>query len=365
MSPEAGIIGWDLGGAHLKVAWLESSGRLRRVAERATPLWQGLESLEQALEALGREFPLADCEHRLTMTGELVDLFEDRAQGVARLADCMAQRLPAGRLRLYAGPLGFVEPAAAGSRHGEIASANWYATAAWTASRVANGLLIDVGSTTSDLVPLRDGRVCNLGYSDRERLASEELVYTGVVRTPVMAVTQRVPFGGAWQAVANEHFATMADVYRLLGELPARADLHPSADGRDKGLPASRRRLARMLGADLSDAGESDWRTLADFIADRQLDRLSLACARHFSRGLAAEAPLIGAGAGDFLVRRLARRLGRECLDIDTLFEPVVEGGLEASVCAPAVAVAKLAAGPPAAKPAARTKLSEERPCAC
>lgn len=344
MSPDAGIIGWDLGGAHLKLAWLDGDGRLRRVAERATPLWQGLEPLRQAIDELSERFPLDDCEHRLTMTGELVDLFEDRAQGVAVLADYMARRLPVGRLRLFAGPLGFVAPADAASEHRRIASANWYATAAWAAARVPDGLLVDIGSTTSDLVPLRDGQVWNLGYSDRERLECEELVYTGVVRTPVMAVVQKAPFAGAWQGLANEHFACMADVYRLLGELPEQADLYPSADRRDKGLCDSRRRLARMLGADLSDAGEQDWEALARFIADRQLDALSLACARHFSRGPTAAAPLIGAGVGRVLVNALARRLGREYIDIDALFEPVAEPGIGAAVCAPAVAVAKLAA---------------------
>jgi probable H4MPT-linked C1 transfer pathway protein len=342
VSPEGGVIGWDLGGAHLKLAWLDANGRLRRVAERATPLWQGLEPLGLALDELARTFPLDTGEHYLTMTGELVDLFEDRAQGVVGLADYMAQRLPAGRLHLYAGPLGFVEPSAAAHEHARIASANWYATAAWTAARVRDGLLIDIGSTTSDLLVLRRGEVWNLGYSDRERLASDELVYTGVVRTPVMAVTQRVPFHGAWQGVANEHFATMADVYRLLGELPDGADLHPSADGRDKGLPASRRRLARMLGADRDDGSEQDWRALASFIADRQIDVLSRACARQFSRGMAFDAPLVGAGVGGFLVRRLARRMEREYIDFDSLCEPLVEGTLDVSVCAPAVALARL-----------------------
>jgi len=340
--PEHHIIGWDLGGAHLKTAWLDGAGSLRQVQQQATPLWQGLSHLGDALARLAREWPLEEADHYLTMTAELVDRFEERRQGVAELAAFMAGRLPSERLWLYAGPAGFVSAAEAGRLPDAIASANWYATSDWVARQQGEALLLDVGSTTADLLLLRSGRPDNRGYTDRERLASGELVYTGVVRTPVMAVASRVPFGGAWQGLCAEHFANMADVYRVLERLPADADLHPSCDGRDKGPEASMRRLARMIGADLSDAGAEDWRQLARYLAERQLDQLTRAALLQCSRGLAPQAPFIGAGAGRFLVQQLADRLERPFLDIDALLGPAQSGELAPAVCAPAVAVARL-----------------------
>lgn len=337
------IVGWDLGGAHLKVAVLNSAGRVQQVAQFAVPLWRGLEYLDAAVAEFASGCRLVDYDHVLTMTGELVDLFDSREQGVAELAMHMAGLLPSGHFRLYAGPKGFVGATEAARLHRFIASANWYATAAWLARCQPRGILVDIGSTTTDLLPFRDGTLKNTGYTDQERLAGGELVYTGVVRTPVMAVVQQVPFGGVWLGVANEHFATMGDVYRVLGWLPPDADLHPTADGRDKTPVDSSRRLARMIGADLVDGSERDWRNLAAFIADRQLDSLSLACQRIFSLGLAADVPLVGAGAGRFLAQRLAQRLGRDYIDSDTLLGKATQGNMASAICAPAAAVALLA----------------------
>ncbi len=336
-------IGWDLGGAHLKAALFDHGGVLIRVRQLPMPLWRGAEHLDTAIGLLAREWSLAEYDHYMTMTGELVDAFENREQGVSQLVRSAAALLPAARLWLYAGPEGFVSVDESVRFHQQIASANWHATATWLAGRQSYGLLVDIGSTTSDILPFADGRVKHLGYSDRTRLAHDELVYTGVVRTPVMAVVQQVPFAGDWLGVANEHFATMADVYRVLDCLPASSDLHDTADGRDKGERASMRRLARMLGTDL-DAGDSrDWFNLAAFIMDRQIDTLCMACHRQISKGLPSGAPLIGAGVGRFLVKRLAQRLDRTYVDIDDCFARPSWGGMPAADCAPAVAVALLA----------------------
>lgn len=343
MSLERGTVGWDIGGAHLKVAVLDTTGGLQHVRQFPTPLWLGLDTLDDAVSSALTPLLQGDFDHVVTMTGELVDGFDNRKQGVAELISRVEGLLPGQALRVFAGPLGFLSPAEACAQHQHVASANWYATAAWLAHRLPQGVLIDVGSTTSDLLPFVDGKVAHRGYSDRERLACGEMIYAGVVRTPVMAVVRQVPFADEWMGLANEVFATMADVYRVLGWLPEGADLHPSADGRDKTRIASMRRLARMLGADLADAQAHDWTTLANFIADRQIDSLSLACQRHFSKPIPMHAPLVGAGVGRFLVERLARRLERPYVDIDSC---LVESGSEhpgAGTCAPAAAVALLA----------------------
>ena len=109
------------------------------------------------------------------------------------------------------------------------------------------------------------------GYTDSQRLAAGELVYTGLVRGFVMATASRAPLRGAWTPLINENFATMADVYRILGTLPAGVDLMATADGREKTVAASRARLARMLGSDASDANDETWTLVARWFAESQL----------------------------------------------------------------------------------------------
>jgi (4-(4-[2-(gamma-L-glutamylamino)ethyl]phenoxymethyl)furan-2-yl)methanamine synthase len=343
--PEA-CLGWDLGGAHLKAVALGTSGQVQAVVQVPCPLWQGLDRLETAISLVLAQLPERATRHALTMTGELADLFEDRTQGVTALVDLMQRRFPGEDLWIYAGPAGLLKPPAALAVTAQVASANWMASATLAATRMPAGLLIDIGSTTADLVPFGGGRVMFRGFSDHERLTAGELVYSGVVRTPLMALTPRVPFGGHWVALMAEHFATTADLYRLTGDLPETADQQPSADGRAKTPAASAARLARMLGMDGGDADPGAWRRLAWYLAEVQLRTLADAGDLLLSRGeLTAEAPVLGAGVGRFLVERLAVRLGRPYRSFETLFEdaPATVPGL--ADCAPAAAVARLLLG--------------------
>ena len=341
--PSAATIGWDIGGAHLKAARLGDGASVEQVEQLPCPLWQGLDHLRQALdEVLSRLGPAAH--HAITMSGEMVDLFRNRGEGVQRLVEVLDGRLAgSGRLHFYAGEQGFVDSRAAVADPARIASANWHASAALVAARLPAALLLDIGSTTTDVVVIAGGRVQARGRSDAERLIDEELVYTGVVRTPLMALADRAPFGGAWIPLMAEHFATAADVHRLTGQLPAQADQHPAADGHEKTAAGSARRLARMIGHDAEDAEPADWRRLARWFAQRQEERIAGACERALSRGLLDDrAPLVGAGIGRFMAAQIARRLERPYRDFASLVTSAPDPSEWIAACAPAVAVACL-----------------------
>jgi probable H4MPT-linked C1 transfer pathway protein len=343
------VVGWDVGGAHLKACLVES-GRVVDVAQWACPLWKGMPYLDEAIAAALSRWPRtldAATRHAATMTGEMVDLFVDREQGVVRLAGALAESLGPS-LRLYAGAAGLVPPYEAHRHWRAIASANWQATGAVLAPRLGDALLLDIGSTTTDVIALRDGRVAAQATDDARRLASGELVYQGVVRTPLCALAARVPFEGALVNVMNEFFATTADVYRTTGELDPAHDQDATADDQGKDLPATRRRLARMIGHDARDRPDSAWQALAVAwralqVADieSQVERVAA------TAGLAAGAPVVGAGCGAFLAADIARRAGRPFIRFSGTMAPGSDAALAAwvDVCAPAVAVAALARG--------------------
>ena len=333
------IIGWDIGGAHLKAARVKD-GRVEAVVQAATPLWLGLGSLETAFDTLHAQ--LGDASHHaITMTGELCDAFPSRREGVAGLAAIAASHLGPAVSSLYAGRAGFVGLGEAASHAVDIASANWHASAALLALELRDALLIDIGSTTADLIPIVAGRVAALGYSDAERLASGELVYTGMTRSFVMALASRAPFRGAWTTPMNEYFASSADVHRILGDLPEGADKMPTADGREKTVAASRARLARMIGREADEASASEWDDLAAWFAEAQIRDITDAAFLRLSRcDVPIAAPVIAAGIGEGVVAEVARRLRRPCVG----FSSLIAGAAEASHCAPAAAVALLAA---------------------
>ncbi|MDQ2802885.1 MAG: hypothetical protein M3Y41_09445, partial [Pseudomonadota bacterium] len=226
-----------------------------------------------------------------------------------------------------------------------IASANWHASAALSARSEAEALFVDIGSTTTDLVPIRAGAPCPAGWTDAERLTCGELVYTGLTRSFVMALAERAPVAGTWMPLACEYFASAADVYRVLGELPADADQLATADGRDKTVPASRARLARMVGRDAAELSDAEWRGVARWFAEQQMRRIEDGAMLVLCRArLSESAPVVVAGIGRHLGRRLAVRLGRPCREFAAMIPRHGENAEAwAGPCAPAVAVALLA----------------------
>jgi probable H4MPT-linked C1 transfer pathway protein len=337
------VLGWDIGGAHLKVAAVDRKGRVVQVVQLPCPLWPGLAHLDRAMSTALAQMPRASL-HAVTMTGELTDFFRNRAQGVKSIIARFAKQAPVNRTYIYAGPAGFLTPQNATQKTDAVASANWAASAQLVASRLPDALFVDIGSTTTDLVPIRSGVLRVRGFSDADRLACEELVYTGVVRTPVMALADRIPFDGQWIPAMAEYFATTADVYRLTGELPEGADQLPAADNGGKTVRDSARRLARMVGRDLESEPLAQWKRSARDLADLQLWQIRRACERVLSRTVAVDrSPVVGAGTGRFVARKLAANLGRRYRDFDSLIDAAPDAASWASSCAPAVAVALLA----------------------
>jgi len=335
------VIGWDLGGANLKLARIEG-GEVRDAAQVPCPIRQDRGKFDAALaQALSLCPPGAV--HAVTMTGELSDVFSDRAEGVAYLVEMMRKATDDEAL-FYAGRSGFFDYIRAAECANDVASANWHASAAFVAQCIPDGLFLDVGTTTTDLIPLKGGNVAARAFADGERMAERELIYTGAVRTPLMAIARSVPFKGRMQGVAAERFATMADVWRLLGELPAGADPYPTPDLKGKTTQESAVRLARMLGRDLADAGLLAVTDAARHFAACQLAEIEAAaqslCARE---DIGADAPVIGAGCGRFIAKKIAERLGRPYRDFADLIACDPRLGEAVAACAPAVAVGLLA----------------------
>ncbi len=329
--------GYDVGGAHLKVALVED-GRVVEARQIACLLWQGLDQLGTALDEA--KFMTAEAtRHAVTMTGELTEIFPSRQAGVVSLVSFLTERLgPA--TRFFMGLKGFGDAAQACAGPDQVASANFIATARLIAAKRKGALLIDMGSTTTDIIACDRPQ----GLTDAERLQTGELVYTGLTRTPVPSVTTRGVLAGQWQGLARDCFATMADVRRVLGELPDDIDLHDTADGRGKSLAESLRRLARGFGRDGEERHLDLWRVAAAHIRDEQLGSIYDGAIQVLSRpGVDVSGGVIAAGIGARDVALIAQRLGLPCTTFGDLIGASGDVSLPATRYAPAVAVGMLA----------------------
>lgn len=256
------ILGLDIGGANLKAATAD-----KRAVSVPFPLWKQPEKLSAALGELVAKFPDAE-ELAVTMTGELCDCFETKRDGVHAIIKA-ARGASAGRaIRVWSTDGVFLNSEEAKANHMKVAAANWHALATYSGIFVPQGraILIDVGSTTTDVIPLMDGVPVPQGKTDYDRLFCHELVYTGVRRTPVCAVMP-------WLTAA-ELFATTLDAYLILGAIPEDPNDRDTADGRPATRKYAHARLARMYCADAEMVPEENIRILAEGIRDKQRARI-------------------------------------------------------------------------------------------
>jgi probable H4MPT-linked C1 transfer pathway protein len=330
-------IALDIGGANIKAA--HSSGPARVIPFE---VWKRPEDLPLAIASIAASLPPSSAT-ALTMTAELCDCYPTKRVGVNAVIDAVLQALP-GRTVLVWGMDGAFHSVEEVRDHPLLAAAaNWLALAQLAARLVDEepAILIDIGTTTTDLIPMARGDVAARGRSDTERLQTGELVYAGVRRTPIHALTTELPVRGVLTGLAAELFASTLDVYLILGDIASNPLDLSTADGRPATAEATRDRLARMIGADRESFSEVDARDFAraadHCLTDRLVQEAERACRSTIGRPAAA----VIAGSGDFLAARVARRViepdGR-ILSLNEAWGPV------ASAAGCAHAVVRLAA---------------------
>lgn len=329
-----GILSLDIGGANLKAA----DGRGFALSHYF-PLWKTPELLADAIGGVLRDSPAAT-HLAVTMTGELADCFQTKAEGVRAILGAV-QRAAAGRkIFVYLTDGTFVSPSLASDRYMLTAASNWHALASFAGHfvREGNGLLIDIGSTTTDIIPLQDGKPVACGTTDPERLVSGELVYTGVARSPVCAVARDIPWHGRRCPLVHEVFSTTWDAYLVLGNLPEQPESTHTADGRPATKVHARNRLARAICADREMFDDRDALAAAEAIAfeQRKLLRTALTAVLHRMDG--TPTTVIISGQGEFLARRVLEELQLRA-EVVSL---VAELGPTVSQAAPAHALAVL-----------------------
>jgi len=312
------VLGLDIGGANLKAA--TSAGRAASVA---FPLWKSPDKLAANLADLIAQFPEAS-ELAITMTGESCDCFANRREGM----EFILKTLPATRVWSTAGK--FVSVSEALTDPIKVAAANWHAGATFAGRYVPSGeaIFIDVGSTTTDIVPLRDGKPNSVGFTDAERLKVSELVYSGVKRTPVCAVMP--------EKTCAEFFAEMRDVNIVLGLMPEAPGETDTADGRPATEAMCLARLARMFGGDTETLGEDFLLEGAERIHRRQVQILCVGI-RDVGQNRDLPTVIVG-GTGEWLaLRAMANLQPKSILSLAGVIGKPLSG------CLPAYAVALLA----------------------
>lgn len=331
------VVGWDIGGVNTKVALVRDQAV---DATRTEPF--EIQHRGDDLPALLRTLAAAigapdDARHALTMTAELSQRFRTKREGVAFVLDAVTRAFPAARVLVHAVDGRFLPLDDARQEPLSVAASNWAATARVVARTHRDAVLIDVGTTTTDVIPIADGAIAAAGFTDPDRLRESELLYLGALRTPVEAIVQEVPFRGGWAGVSAEAFAIAGDVHRWRGELAEQDYTVPTPDRRPTDREFLRERLARIICADREQLSDEELSNIAEHVAEATVARIAGCIARVMDRH--PRIPLaITTGLGEFLATRAAHRLGLHVIPLATQL------GADAARLAPAAAVALLLA---------------------
>jgi probable H4MPT-linked C1 transfer pathway protein len=329
------VLGWDIGGVNTKVARVRD-GRILSARVRAYEIQRDPQALTPLLRDLSQEVGAsADDVHAVTMTAELSQMFRTKGEGVAFVVEAVSAAFPSAAVHVYAVDGRFLSPADAKREPLAVAASNWSATANVVAQSYANAILLDIGTTTTDIIPIENGIVVAAGKTDPERLVSGELVYTGALRTPVEAITQQVPLGSGLAGVSAEAFALIGDIHLWRGDLAPHDYSITPPDGRPASREFARERIARIVCADRDMLDDRAIDTIADAVARAQLGQIASALARVRNAHPAITTAVV-TGLGACIAERAARQAG---LSVVRLADAIGDDG---SRCAPAAAVALL-----------------------
>lgn len=325
-------LAFDIGGANLKAATASGYTDSRNFA-----LWKHPDLLAAELADMMASAPDSDA-IVATMTGELADCYATKKEGVRAIVDALCSSAGHRPVSIYLVDGTFATPDQARANYGLAAASNWHALAQFAAQLTngKNAILVDIGSTTCDVIPLAGGRVIAQGKTDTERLLAQELIYVGIERTPVCSVADMVPYRGHECPMARELFATTLDVHLLTEEVAERPQDNETADGRPATREYALARLARCVCADHEQFNEADGQALAEFISYEVSELLRDAIEAVSERNeFGSDSLIVLSGHGDFMLRRLLSNASR----LISLREQI---GADAARCAPAYAISKL-----------------------
>ena len=341
------VLGYDIGGANTKVALLSvENGKVRhaKVAVEYFPVWKELEKLTSVLLKLKKQLGGSKLDGLgVTMTAELSDAYQTKREGVHHILGCVKKAFPDVSIYVLNTEAELEPLEVAVEEPFSVAAANWAATGWLVAQQVQDCVVVDVGSTSTSIIPIVNGKVAVKGKTDLEKLMCGELVYTGSLRTNVAAIVHSVPVRGGVASVASELFTLSGDVHLALGNISEKDYTSETADGRGKTRREALARLARLVCADIEMLSEQEIVGIAEYIYGEQVKQVAGGLAKVYSnvkQHAQGKVPVVVTGLGrDFLARKAAESIKADgVVDLATLVEK------EAVLATPAFAVALMAA---------------------
>ncbi len=323
------VVGFDIGGVNTKAAFVHTErGHVVgfKTATRYFPVWKEREKVGATLLSLKREVsdPSEVDAIGITMTAELADSYRTKREGVNHILNEVEQAFPSTEVWILDINEHLMTMDQAHTEPLQVAAANWVATGWMVSQLLRDCIILDVGSTTTSIIPVVGGEVAAEGKTDLEKLMNGELVYTGSLRTNLATIIQDIPMRNSAATVASELFAQSGDMHLVLGNITTEDYTVETPDGKGKTRQEAMARLARLVCADTESLSESEILHIAEYTYDEQVKQISAGLSQVYSRNIdfwRRKPSIVVTGLGrNFLAKKAAKKLGfDELFDLEEL----------------------------------------------
>jgi probable H4MPT-linked C1 transfer pathway protein len=325
------VIGWDIGGANTKAAFISTKNGFVRELKTAIeyfPIWKDPDKLSNVLSRLKKKVggsAKLDCVG-VTMTAELSDAYRTKREGINRILTGVAQVFPVTPIFVLDVEAKLRSTEEATAEPLKVAAANWAATGWLVSQLIKDCVIIDVGSTSTSIIPVLKGIILAEGKTDLEKLMNGELLYTGGLRTNLAAIVNSIPVRDGVARISSELFAQSGDVHLILGNITGKEYTVETADRRGKTKTEAMARLARVVCADTEILTEREIVQMAKYIYNRQIEQIAEGLRQVYARikpYAKAKIRTVVTGLGkDFLARKAAEQVGiNEIIDLNKLLQ--------------------------------------------
>lgn len=322
------ILGLDIGGANTKAALIKFKNS--EIVDSFSyieyfPFWEkAIIEIPKMLKRIVSEIvlknmlKLEDIDYiSITITAELSDAFQTKREGILTILNALEKVFDKQKMHFISNATKFLDFNNAKLDYSSIAAANWVSTSLFLGQYISHCILIDAGSTTIDIIPIKDSIPVAQGKDDISRMINHELVYTGGLRATIPSITPFVPYKNNMVRISFEKFALVSDVHRILNNISEREYINDTADNRSKSLEDCYARLARIICMDKDTLSRVELDNIAEFIYKKQLEIVTTEIS-NFYNILTKRIPefkektlfVITGLSADFLIRKPLENLG-------------------------------------------------------
>ena len=271
MKSKIKFLGIDIGGAHIKLVGLNEKKELIFVDYIKFYFWKEEKSINKVFNYINSKSN-KNTLSGITMTAELCDIFKNRLDGFRKIYN-YCKKLKNDYFFYTKSKKKIFKK----TDYSEIVSMNWHSIGRLLERQLKNAIIVDFGSTTTDIICVKNHIIQNKNFDDFSRINSNELVYTGLTRTPIFAIDKKVRINRKYFEIIPEFFSDMSDVYRINSILKKQFDIDETADGKRRSKFSSYARLSRNFGLDFKKSNQNLIKDLSKEIIKTQLEKIYLA----------------------------------------------------------------------------------------